>query len=315
MMNEIEIPAYEQIQTDQPAEAARSSPISEKTLDLFSNGLYGVVDTAVECVTPHCVTTERSLENALDTGSLFSSQDFRQKMNMTFNVTVELYRVLVSSLLIAFVPQNCNGQICTIGDNLHYEDRKYFVGLIFNFFTMFCFIILYGIEIRREEKLIKLLEVNNTISTDNESVGKRLAKLDVEKQNVLFVIHKYYRYTAYVATVVFAVNSGLSANIIQKYSLGNQTMFNLITNVLFMISKVTNSWLISNTDKNVFLSAYLNTKVQFNDLDPREYDKIRKRDMLRQIEETGGRVLMERQIHLVEGGGFVVDIDECIDGI
>lgn len=279
--------------------------------------LYDVVDTAVECVSPHNLQEEKELEQVFDASfrlpNIFSSQDFQQKANMAFNVTVELYRVLVSSMLVVFVPQKCGDTMCSIIDTHRYhEDSNLFAILCLNFVTMFFFVIMYSVEIKREERFIRILEVNKTISTDNDSVGKRIAKLPPKKQKQLFDVDRYYRYTSCLATVVFAVNSALSANIIQKASLGNQTLFNLITNVLFMVSKVTNVWYISNTGKNVFLSAYLNTKVQFNDLDPREYEHLRKAEVLREIERTGGRNLLEPHLQLLESGGFEIDLQDTM---
>ncbi len=113
---------------------------------------------------------------------ILASQDFQQQTNMIVSVSLELYRVMISSLLIIFVPQLCDDHVCSLMENLHPDDQLYFTGLIINYITGISFIVMYIFEMRREEKLIKLLEVNNTISTDNESVGKRLAIFTKEKR-------------------------------------------------------------------------------------------------------------------------------------
>jgi hypothetical protein len=113
------------------------------------------------------------------------NQDLQQLLRMSMSVTLELYRMMVSSLLILFIPQKCENHICSLTENLESPTQKYFIGLIINYITMGSLLIMYICEIRREEKLIKILEVNNTISTDNESVGKRLEVLDCEKRNKL----------------------------------------------------------------------------------------------------------------------------------
>ena len=89
-----------------------------------------------------------------------NSQDFLQRMSLVVNVSVELYRILISSLLILFVPQNCQGEICTLKKKLVWEreDTTYNTGFSFNFITLTAFVLLYIFEISRENKLIKYLE-------------------------------------------------------------------------------------------------------------------------------------------------------------
>lgn len=248
---------------------------------------------------------------------IITSQDFKQKTNMIISVSLESYRVMVSSLLLLFVPQNCNGNMCSIVENMTNKDNTYYVGLIVNYLTLASFIILYFTEIRREEKLIKLLEVNNTISTDNESVGKRLELFSERKMKILFSIDKQYQYVSYFVLCMYLLNAFYSWFIIYNHSLGNQTIFNFVTNLLFMLTKLSNVIIIVNTDKNVFLSAYLNTKVQFNDIDPREMKKIqrfhKKEAMTRNIAESGGRNLLEEShIELLEDGGFIITDEDSI---
>lgn len=238
------------------------------------------------------------------------SQDFKQKMNMGISVTLETYRVMVSSLLVVFVPHHCNDHICAIFEEITDANIYYKIGLIINYMTFASFIIMYICEIRREEKLIKLLEVNDKISSDNKSVGKRLEMLSEKKQHKLFNIDLYYKYVSYYVMCIYSTNIIFSGIAIYDYSLGNQTLIIFLTNILFMITKLSNVYIIVNTDKNVFLSAYLNTKVQFNDIDPREVEKIEKRRlvdiMTLHIAETGGRNLLEKnKIKLLDTGGFI----------
>jgi hypothetical protein len=225
-----------------------------------------------------------------------TSQDFKQHVNMIISVSIELYRVLVSSLLILFIPQKCDDHICSITENLYETELDYRIGIIINWITMCIFILMYFTEIRREEKLIKLLEVNNTISTDNESVGRRLNIFPEYKKEQLFLVDRQYQYASYIVSVVFIVNTIYSWKVIYVYSLGNQTLINFVTNILFMISKLTNVFGIIHTDKNIFFSAYLNTKVQFNDIDPREIIKIRNRPSKEDE--------LYYEIEWIDGGGF-----------
>ena len=73
-----------------------------------------------------------------------SDQDFNQKVTMFLLFVLELYRAIMSSLLIMFVPQKCDDDICDPGSKFFAGDNGYedFV-CAFNFVTLFCLIILY----------------------------------------------------------------------------------------------------------------------------------------------------------------------------
>ena len=143
--------------------------MSESAVELTSNPV----------VTEIQVTPVEVKKNILD---LFKSQDFNQKVGVIPTVLFELYKVMVSSFLILFVPQNCDGHVCTLSENLVTEDNLYTSGLVINFITMFSFLIFYLFEILRENKLITYLEVNTTVPADNESVGKSLELLPEDKK-------------------------------------------------------------------------------------------------------------------------------------
>lgn len=248
---------------------------------------------------------------------IITSQDFQQKLNMVISVSLELYRVMISSLLIIFVPQKCGDHVCTLMENLHADNQMYSIGLIINYITLISFLLMYGCETRREEKLIKMLEVNNTISTDNESVGKRLDILPKEKHQKILNIDRNYQYVSYYVMSVYGVNIVFSSIVINNYSLGNQTLIIFLTNLLFMITKLSNVYNIINTEKNIFFSAYLNTKVQFNDIDPHEIEKIKKRksidESILDISESQSfnynsncTLSNKNKFKLLEEGGFVI---------
>lgn len=203
-----------------------------------------------------------------------ANQDHMQRLALVSSVSLELYRVLVSSLLILFVPQECNGHVCTINDNLATEDNTYSAGLAFNFLTLFTFICLYGIEIAREDKMIRYLEVNPENPRDNQSLAKIFDKIPTDYKKKIYNLDYYYQKISYICLVFFIINTGLSARIVYDYSLGNQTTTTFVTNVLFMATKVYDTYYLANTDKSIFYSAYLRDRVQFNDIDPSIKGKI-----------------------------------------
>ena len=200
--------------------------------------------------------------------AVLKDQDFQQKSGVTITVILELYRVLIASFLILFVPQKCGDHVCTITENAQIgSDPLYNAGFSFNCITLIAFLAMYFAEIKREGKLIAYLDVNPKCKTDNESVEKVLEKLTVERKNVILFYDNLYQKTGYFALGCFVINTALSGIVIYKYYLDDKTTSTFITSVLFMITKMADVYSTVKTEKNIFYSAYLKGKIQYNDLD------------------------------------------------
>ena len=199
------------------------------------------------------------------------NQDFNQKMNVASTLALELYRVLMGAFLMVFVPQKCGDHICSISENINRGGVLSHVTVSSNALTLFAFLLLYIIEVRRENKLITYLEVNKSTPFDNESVGNALLKLESTKKDNILAYDVYYQQTGYLCTGIFIVNSVLSSIVIYSHYLDSKTITVYLTNLLFMSLKVYDVYNTVNTKPNIFYSAYLKNKVQFNDVDP---DKI-----------------------------------------
>ena len=207
-------------------------------------------------------------ENTFDTiNKLANDQDTVQRINVSIQVLLEMYRVITSSLLILFVPQICDDHICSTTENLVWETSTYNTALCFNFISMAFLVNMYYLELVRENRLIKYLSINPNLTNDNEEVGKKLQLLSTTKQNKIFKINKNYRLSAYVALTIYLVNVMLSAVAINKYYAGSQTTSTFITYVLFIATKFASVKSLVSTDKNIFYSAYIKANVQFNDVD------------------------------------------------
>lgn len=195
-------------------------------------------------------------------------QDFKQKTGVTITVLLEFYRVIISSFLILFVPQSCGTHVCTISENAQTgSDHLYNAGFSFNCITFIAFVMMYFAEIKREGKLISYLDVNPKCKTDNDSVGEVLEKLPIERSQVILFYDNLYQKTGYFALTCFIVNTALSGVVVYNYYLDDKTTSTFITSVLFMITKMADVYSTVGTEKNIFYSAYLKGKVQFNDLD------------------------------------------------
>ena len=197
-----------------------------------------------------------------------NDQNFRQKMNVAFTLILEMYRVLMGALLVIFVPQKCDDNICSINQNIYRDDIFSQITISFNIITLISFLFLYFIEVKRENKLITYLDVNKFNSVDNDSVGVALQKLPIIKKFKILKYDEYYYKLGYISTSSFMINTLFSSIVIYSNYLNSKTLTVYLTNVVFMTLKISDVLSIINTKKNVFYSAYLKNKVQFNDVDP-----------------------------------------------
>ena len=196
------------------------------------------------------------------------NQDTKQKIGVATTVAVEFYRALVASFLILFVPQSCGDHVCSFSENAQTgPDPLYNAGFAFNCITMAAFAALYYAEVRREGKLIAYLDVNPAKPSDNDSVGQVLEKMPKYRSDGILYYDSLYTKAGYTVITCFSINTVLSGLVVYKYYLDDKTTTTYITSVLFVIQKLLQVYATLKTDKNVFYSAYLIGKIQYNDMD------------------------------------------------
>lgn len=205
--------------------------------------------------------------------SKINDQDTFQKMSVFMVLCMEFYRILMGSLLLSFVPQKCGDHVCGITENLH-SGGAYYIVYILNLLTLISFSLLYLVEIKRETRLITYLDVNTSKPTDALSVAINLRALPENKREKILYIDKIYQQIGCCAISVYVFNTILSAIVIYTNYLDNKTITTFFTNVLFMGCKVGEVYSIANTENNIFFSAYLKNKVQYNDVDQDKIDDV-----------------------------------------
>ncbi len=258
----------------------------EKTTDLT------VIDVNINEETDLVVPVPEKRKSIMDIiKEKQNDQDFNQKMNVASTLLLELYRVLMGAFLIVFVPQKCSGEICTLDQNINRTDPFSQFTLGCNAFTMMAFLALYFIEVKRENKLISYLEVNKFNAVDNESVGEAIERLPEPKKLKIWDYDRYYQHAGYFCSAAFILNAIFSSIVVYSHYLDSKTLTVYLTNLLFMGLKVTDVYSTVNTKKNIFYSAYLKNKVQFNDVDPDkiqdiESPKVEELDDSNPVEET-----------------------------
>jgi len=201
------------------------------------------------------------------------NQDFTQRISIAFTVLLELYRAITSSLLILFVPQNCSDipnteRVCDANENMIWDSQMlYNVTLVFNFMNLATFLFLYYVELVRENRLVKYLDVNCDVPNEDDDVAQAVALLPNDKRDKIVKIDQYYQRISYFSMGLYFLNVVLSGFVVKQYYLNNQTSSTFVTYVLFMMAKLANVYAVSNTKKHTFYSAYLKTHVQYNDVD------------------------------------------------
>ena len=196
-----------------------------------------------------------------------SDQDFKQKLSMTTTLILEFYRVLMGSLLVLLVPQACDDHVCSFNENLFRKDDIALTAVVFNFMNIISMGYLYYTEIVRETTMIDCLDVNIHKARDNTSVGKELDRLPKDTHQCILKLDSQYLYAGYGSIAFFTLNLIISCISIFEHYLDSKTLTVLLTNVLFMGSKLSDVITTVNTDENIFLSAYLTRKIQYNDAD------------------------------------------------
>ena len=239
--------------------------------DVIENPIPDVIENSVSIVIENpeldVIEFQVPVENQISVKKNSIDQDTLQRVNVGIQFLLEMYRVITSSLLILFVPQICDDHICTTSENLVWETNTYNTALCFNFISMTALVIMYYLELVRENRLIKYMSVNTNFANDDDDVAKRLELLPNDKKNKIFEINKYYKLSSYGAVSIYSLNVILSAVAVNKYYAGSQTTSTFITYVLFIATKFSSVYSLVSTAKNIFYSAYMKANVQFNDVD------------------------------------------------
>lgn len=205
--------------------------------------------------------------------SIMNNQDNQQKILMSITFLFEMYRVIMSTLLVLFVPQQCDMGPCSVSDKTKPQDQFELFTLVFNFITFASFVAMYILESKRELHLINYLDINRFKPRDNESVGNELDYLSLKRRNRIEVSELNYQYSSYLNMLLFMLNSLFSGVVVFNSFLDSKTITVFLTNILFMTSKLYDVYNTVNTKPYVFLSAYLTRKIQYNDIDPDKREK------------------------------------------
>lgn len=222
-----------------------------------------------------------TIEKELKKKSLFS------RIGSITEFCLEFYKIVIGTCLIMFIPQKCVNKQCDLLQNVFKNSYIYNIAFIFNIITLISFVLLYIVEINRENILITHLDYNKYISNDHESVGKILQLLDINIKNKLLRIDLIYLYNGYISLILYIINIIISGIPIYKNNLGLQTIIPFISYILFISIKLYNVWFIMNTETNIFYSAYIKHFIQFNDI-----------NLLKSIEQLEEGIQIDNELYI-----------------
>jgi hypothetical protein len=162
------------------------------------------------------------------------------------NIYVEIYKVLMGTFLVFFVPQNCDGNTCELTENIFIGKKLYDASFIVNIIALFAFIGLYTTESLRE------------------SVLMRLKDGDAPNINIIVKANEKYIYSAIASFIIFIINSILSGVVIYQNNLGSKSATVYMTNILFLSTKLYNVYYVINSEKDLFYSAYVRDFIKYD---------------------------------------------------
>jgi hypothetical protein len=200
-----------------------------------------------------------------------------QKMMVLFRLMFELYKTMIGSFLTVFTPQNCNGQICTLTQNVIPKDNLEIVALSVNAFLATTLLFEYSVEFSREKVLRKYFRTDARLPAEKEYFSNLLGILDTTGPSIrrrlrpIRCIFTLYRQLGIVLLSLYVANIIISGAVIYKNYYDKSSLFGFVTNVLFIVLKIGKILQIAIQSIQIPYSAYIDSQVAFNSI---KYDYI-----------------------------------------
>ena len=200
--------------------------------------------------------------------------DLIQRVKVVGLFFLQFYKILTGTMLTLFIPQNCEGQICTLTQNYENPDIYHKTTLYWNGLTMFFFMLTYFYELKRENWSIKYLDIDNNFSDNNlKSIIVNEPKLDKQMDRLNL------RYRNIVCTTIFLyfINMCLTIRLLNVNYHSSSTLSCFASFSLLVMMKLYNSFSVSyySVKSDKMMSAYMSEFVSFNVLDE---DYIKKKE-------------------------------------
>lgn len=198
------------------------------------------------------------------------SMNCQQKFKVLFIGSIDFAKITLASLLSIFVPQECEGKVCSLYDNFSELSNYNIFVVILNFVLFGLFLYTYIYEIRREFFMIKHFDTEYGFPDDN------LSKIIIKYEDINISMNKfnlYYHNLCLLLYFMFIFNWITSAILVFHYFyLDKTTITAMIMNFLLVFSKIHKGYLVSTASKNsLYVSSFLPENFIYNIMDKEKY--------------------------------------------
>ena len=210
-------------------------------------------------------------------------QDTKQSIKSTFKFFIEFYKILIGSFLTLTVPKYCGNSnsisnsnssssysnlnnSCTIMNNIADNNVFHQFALYTNAISFIIFIIMYGIEIKREKWCINYLD---------QDINKSITNLDLEIEkypnlkNQMYYINKNYALITKICILSQFINITISTIDISYKWYGFKSFTPFTSYIIVIFMKLYNSYYISSESLlyERAYSSFLTEPIIFNTID------------------------------------------------
>lgn len=237
------------------------------------------------------------------------SVDNSQRLTTGISFILEFYKVLMGTCLLLFVPQDCNGTVCSLHDNLTNDDTLHIAAKSFNLITFLSIMYYYYIELRRENWSITYLDIDHNKThnnLDNEIESYPDFKL------ALHMINKKFLKAIRLSSILVVINFAISFAAIQQISLTQSGINAFISFILLIGMKMKHSHFIASKSvkKERVYSAYMKLPQIYNTID-QDFTNNKNKDTIIEIpDENNEQTQTTEQTEQTEQTEEVVDYNE-----
>jgi hypothetical protein len=208
------------------------------------------------------------------------SQNVEQRLMLVLFLLLDTYRILIGSFYSIFVPQSCPDfkhtpvnatmtyHTCTLEDNISDLSTLNEATIGINAATATLMIVAFIFEVRRENWMIKHLDVDPKKADTN-----LITEIEAYPHLKVAFLQKNRRYRNifYAVAVINTINIAVSAALVGDYFDGLKTITTFLTNALLIVLRIVKSIQLSKRSEAQMkaLSVYISEPTTFNTIDPK----------------------------------------------
>lgn len=192
--------------------------------------------------------------------------DNKQRVATGLQFILEFYKILMGTFLIAFVPQDCNGQVCSLTDNITNTETLHMAANICNAVTFFFVLHFYYKELSRENWCITYLDIDE--DKPNNNLDDQIEKYPVIKKQ-MSLLNKDYLNATYLALGSLIFNFIISGISIGHDAIGTNSVTSMVSFFILVATKLSTAYNVGKEsvhDEHA-LSAFLKTNKTYNCID------------------------------------------------